>query len=192
MSFYSQEEIESLGFRFIGKNIKLSKKASIYNPSNISINDNSRIDDFCVLSAGVGGIEIGRNVHIAVFCSLIGNGRITIEDYGGLSSRTSIYSSNDDYSGNYLTNPTISVQFTNVDSNPVHLKKHVIVGSGSVILPGVIISQGVSIAALSLVNKSLDEFGVYGGVPVRKIKERSRNLLDLEKKYTNSQKKGSQ
>ena len=40
---------------------------------------NSRIDDFCVLSAGEGGIEIGDYVHVAVFCMLIGAGKIKLE-----------------------------------------------------------------------------------------------------------------
>ena len=32
---------------------------------------------------------------------------------------------------------------------------------------------------MSLVNKSLDEWGVYAGIPVKKIKERRRGLLNL-------------
>lgn len=74
----------------------------------------SRIDEFCVLLAGTGGIVIGNNVHIAVFCSLIGKEVIKINDFANLSSRVSIYSSSDDYSGEYMTNPTIPSHLTNV------------------------------------------------------------------------------
>lgn len=63
------------------------------------------------------------------------------------------------------------------------MRKHVIIGSGSVILPSVEIKEGTAVVALSLVNKSLDEWSVYAGIPVRKINERSKKILDLEKEF---------
>lgn len=183
-SFFSQDELESLGFDYVGRNVKISKKCSIYNPSKIRIGDNTRIDDYCVISAGNEGISIGKNVHIAVYCSLIGNGEILLEDYVGLSSRVSIYSSNDDYSGEFMTNPTVSKEFTNVTSGKVILKKHSIIGSGAVLLPNIILEEGVCIGALSLVNRSCESFKIYSGVPIKNIKRRSTNLLEIEKKLS--------
>lgn len=186
MSFYTEADLQTFGFKQLGKNIRLSTKASIYNPSNISLGDNCRIDDFVVLSAGAGGIEIGKNVHIAVFSSLIGAGKITLSDFANISSRVSIYSSNDDYSGESMTNPTIPDSFKNVEHNDVSVGKHVIIGSGSVVLPGITLEVGVAIGALSLVNVSCEEWFVYTGTPIRKIKERKRTLLELERQYLES------
>ena len=180
MSFYSMEELQTLGLVSFGKDVKISRKASIYNPGQISIGNHVRIDDFCVLSAGEGGIEIGDYVHIAVYCSLIGAGLIRLNDFCNLSSRVSIYSSNDDYSGEYLTNPTVPEQFTGVTHADVLLGKHVIIGSGVIVLPGVCLDDAVAVGALSLVNKDCQAFGVYGGVPARHIGERKRVLLELE------------
>ena len=70
MSFLKQNELDDLGFKFLGKNVLISDKCSLYNTKNISIGDNTRIDDFCILSAGENGIEIGRYVHIACFSPL--------------------------------------------------------------------------------------------------------------------------
>lgn len=182
MAFYSQVELEELGFKYLGQNVKLSKLASIYNPQNIEIGDNSRIDDFCVLSAGVGGIKIGAHIHVAVYSSLIGGGKIELSDFCNVSSRVSIYSSNDDYSGEYMTNPTIPSKFTNVSSLDVLIKKHVIIGSGSVILPGVTLCIGSVIGALSLVKESIARFSIVAGVPARVIGKRKNTLLILEKK----------
>jgi len=181
MSFYSTEELQTLGLASFGKDVRISRKASIYNPGRISIGSHVRIDDFCVLSAGEGGIEIGDYVHIAVYCSLIGAGKIKLTDFCNLSSRVSIYSSNDDYSGVHLTNPTIPDQFTGVTHADVLLGKHVIIGSGSVVLPGVTLEDGVAVGALSLVTQNCQAFGIYGGIPVRRIGERKRDLLELEK-----------
>lgn len=173
-------EIQSLGFCEIGDNVLISDRASFYGCGSIRIGSNVRIDDFCVLAAGVGGIEIGDNVHIAVGTTLIGAGKITLSDFSGLSSRVSIYSSSDDYSGAFLTNPTIPDKYKNVTHSPVFLGRHVIVGSGSVILPGVHIDDGAAIGALSLVTKNCDQFTVYAGYPAKKIKDRKRDLLNLE------------
>ena len=183
MAYLTKEQLNSYGFKHIGENVKISEKASVYNPSQISIDDNARIDDFCILSAGSGGITIGKYVHIGCYSSLIGRGSITLEDFSGISGRVSIYSSNDDYSGNHLAHPTIPEQFRNVQDGNVILRKHAIVGVGSVILPNVDIGTGVVVGALSLIREDCEEFGVYVGCPAKKTKTRNRNLLTAEQKF---------
>jgi galactoside O-acetyltransferase len=182
-SFYSTEELKKMGFKSIGKNVLISKKTSFYGASRISIGSNVRIDDFCVLSTGQGGIEIGNYVHIAVFSSLQGNAKITLEDFSGLSSRVSVYSSTDDYLGYFMTNPTLPEEYTGITSEAVILKKHVIIGCGTVILPGVVINTGASVGALSLVNKDCEEFYIYKGNPAKRLIKRSKKLLELEKEF---------
>ena len=188
MSFLTKRDVSFIGFKFIGNNVCISSKASFYNPARISIGDNSRIDDFCILSAGTGGITIGKYVHIACHSYLIGRGAITLEDFSGISGRVAIYSSNDDYSGNSLTNPTVPEIYKNVSSGEVVLRKHAIVGAGAVILPNVEIDVGAVVGALSLVKENCEEFGVYAGIPAKMIAKRRRNLLELEKEFLNAQK----
>ncbi len=188
MSVLSQEQLQKIGFRFLGSNVRISDKASFWNAASISIGDNTRIDDFCVLSAGDGGIEVGRNVHIAVYSSLIGNGRITLQDYSNLSGRVSIYSSNDDYSGEFMTNPTVDKKFTNVVHGPVTVGRHAIIGSGSIVLPNVTIGTGACVGALSLIKIDCEEFGVYAGIPAKLIKLRSKKLLEIEVSHKASRK----
>lgn len=186
MAFLNQQDLESIGFSALGTNVLISDKASFYNPSKISIGNNVRIDDFCVLSAGEGGIEIGDYIHVAVFSSLIGAGKIKLANFVNISSRVSIYSSNDDYSGESLTNPMVPDEFKNVQSADVELRSHVIVGSGSVILPGVTLNEGVAIGALSLVARDCEEFTIYSGVPIQALKPRKRNLKALEVEFLKS------
>lgn len=186
MAFLSPLQLNEMGFAALGNNVLISDKASIYGAQRIKIGNNVRIDDFCVLSAGEGGIEIGDYVHIAVFSLLIGAGKITVSDFAGISSRVSIYSSNDDYSGRFLTNPTVPAEYTNVTHADVYLGKHVILGSGCVVLPGVTLHEGVAVGSLSLVTKDCDEFGIYIGSPAKKIKNRKRDLLALERNLNNS------
>lgn len=182
MAMLDHDAIKSLGFESVGKNVQISDRASFYGVGRIKIGSNVRIDDFCVLAAGAGGIEIGNHVHIAVGATLIGAGKITLSDFSGLSSRVSIYSSSDDYSGACLTNPTVPDEYKNVMHAPVFLGRHTIVGSGAVILPGIQIGEGAAVGALSLVTKDCEEFGIYAGNPAKRIKERKRDLLLIERK----------
>ena len=188
MAFMSQAELISTGFKRIGENVRISSKASIYNASNISIDDNARIDDFCILSAGAGGIHIGKYVHVGCYSSLIGQGSIVLDDFSGISGRVSIYSSNDDYSGDFMCHATIPDEYKNVHTGAVTLKKHSIIGAGTVILPNVVIGQGAAVGAMSLIKENCLEFNIYAGCPARRIKERSRKMLKLEELFLLSQK----
>ena len=179
-SFLSEQELAEMGFAHVGEGAQISRKASFYGTSRISIGDHTRIDDFCVLSAGGGQLVIGHHVHIAVYSSLIGAGGFAIGDFTNISSRVALYSSNDDYSGESMTNPTVEDAYKNVTHALLTLGRHVIIGSGAVVLPGLTLGDGACIGALSLVNHDCDPFTVYAGVPARRIKERSKKLLEVE------------
>ena len=183
MSFYSEKDLKKFGFKSLGKNVLISEKTSIYNAKNVEIGNNVRIDDYTVISAGKGGIKLGNNIHISVFCSLLGAGHILMNDFSGLSSRVAIYSSTDDYSGKFMTNPTVSSDYTNVKSGEVILGKHVIIGAGSIILPNVTIGDYSAIGALSLVSKNIDKLKIAVGSPARAVKNRDDNLINLECKF---------
>lgn len=182
MSWLTPEEVAAMGFASVGEDVHLSRKASYYNCARIKLGNHVRIDDFCVLSAGEGGIEIGDYVHVAVFCSLIGREKISLADFSNLSSRVSIYTSNDDYSGGHMTNPMVPEEYTGVTHAPVVLERHALVGSGTVILPGVTLHEGAAVGALSLVKHSCDAFTVYHGVPAKRLKLRKRDLLEHEQR----------
>jgi len=182
----SPSGIRAIGFEAVGENVQISEFARFHGAHRIRIGNHVRIDDFCLLSAGSGGIQIGNHVHIATYTSLIGQGAIFLSDFCNLSSRVSVYSSSDDYSGETLTNPTIPDAFKAVIHQPVTLGKHVIVGCGSVILPGATLEDGVAIGALSLVKSDCQAFGIYAGNPARRVKDRSRSLLELEAQFLGS------
>jgi galactoside O-acetyltransferase len=183
MGFLSASQLLEIGFLSCGKNVLISDKASFYGASGIVIGDSVRIDDFCILSAGTGGIKVGNFVHIACYSSIIGRERISLGDFANVSSRVSIYSSSDDYSGMYLTNPMIPEEFKNVDHRTVSIGRHVILGCGAVVLPGVSIGEGCAIGALSLVKANCDAFGTYAGIPAIRKGTRSRDLLMAEERF---------
>lgn len=183
-SFYSKEELNGIGFASFGENVLISKKTSIYNAHKISIGNNVRIDDFCILS---GKITLGNYIHIAAYSALYGGDKgVEFEDFTGLSSRGTIYAVTDDYSGEALTNPTIPDEYKKIHSGKVVLEKHVLIGASSVILPGVILAEGSSFGAMSLITKSSEPWSINVGAPARKIKSRSKKLLELENEFKES------
>lgn len=180
-SFYSDQELKEIGFKSIGENVLISKKTSFYGVNNMSIGNNVRIDDFSILS---GKITIGNNVHIAAYVSLFaGDAGIEIGNYAGISSRSVVYATTDDYSGEYLTNPTVPDKYKNIINHNVTLEDHSLIGTGCTILPGVTVGEGVSVGAMSLINKDLEEWSIYVGTPCKKIKDRSKRLLELAEEY---------
>ena len=185
--YYNSDELRSFGFGAVGDDVVVAKTCTIIGLANISIGNNVRIDGGVTLASHSGFLRLGSYIHIGTGCYLACGGGITLKDFSGLSQGVKIYSVTDDYSGDSLTNPTVPKHFLNVTSEEVVLEKHVIVGSGSVILPGVTIGEGSSVGAQSLVTKSLDDWGVYFGCPVRRLKARRKNLLDQEKKLLEEQ-----
>ncbi len=181
-SFYSIEELKEIGFKTYGSNILISRFARFYHPENIELGSNVRIDDFCIFSAS-GRIRIGSYIHIAPYTSLIGQGEIVIEDYCSISGRVSIYSSSDDYLGMAMTNPMVPAEYTKVTSLPVILHKNVIIGCGSVLLPGIELFEGASVGALSLVNKDCQADTIYSGNPAKSIAKRLTQYKKLEIKF---------
>jgi galactoside O-acetyltransferase len=178
--YFETKELRRLGFKSVGENVKIAKNTTIIGLNNISLGNNIRIDANVVIAAYSGSLTLGSFIHIGCGCYLGCAGGITMSDFSGLSQGICIYSGTDDYTGKFLTNPTVPDKYLKVKLAQVILGRHVIVGSGSVILPGVTIGEGSSVGALSLVTKSLDEWGVYFGVPVKKLKARSKDILKLE------------
>ena len=107
MALRSAESLLSLGLRSVGENVLIDDTAVLLAPERITIGSHTRVDAFAVISAGEGGIEIGDHVHIASSCFLAGAARIRLEDFTGLSVRTTVLSSDDDYTGGAMTGPTL-------------------------------------------------------------------------------------
>ena len=129
MAYYTDEELRQIGFKSIGKNVKVSSKASIYGAEQIEIGDNSRVDDFCILA---GKIRLGRNIHITPYCNLAGGTKgIIIDDFATLAYGVNLFTQSDDYLGETMTNSTVPPKYKKEFKKEIHICKHVIIGAGS-------------------------------------------------------------
>jgi dTDP-4-amino-4,6-dideoxy-D-glucose acyltransferase len=179
-SVYSADELRDL-FGSVGENVSVNRSVVVYSGKDIHIGSHVRIDCFCILSASSLGIFIGDYVHIAAYSALSGSGgEIRMESFSGLSSRVTLLTATDDYVDGFMSNPTVPEEYKKVTSGDVVLKKHVLIGSGSVIMPGVTLETGACVGALSFINKNVPEFAIAAGIPSRIIGQRNRRLLELE------------
>lgn len=186
--FYASAELRHFGFRAVGDDVQISRNCTIIGMENIELGNHVRIDGYCSLFAtGSGWIRLGSYIHIGSYCSLSGGEGIAMDDFSGLSQGVRVYSRTDDYSGTWLTNPTVPARYTGVIGGPVTIGRHVVIGAGSVILPNIEIGEGAAVGALSLVRKSLEPWGIYFGSPAKRIKNRSRQLLQLEMQLAQEQ-----
>lgn len=170
----------SLPFCRIGKEVKIWPLAKIVSPERISLGDRVLIDDFVLLIGGK-STTIGSFVHIAAFTSICGGGEFVMEDFSGLSGGVRIYTGNEDYGGQCMTNPTVPAPYRVATRSYVRIGKHAIVGANSVILPGVTLGEGAVVGANSLVHRDCKPWTMYFGSPAKPLRSRPRDkILELE------------
>lgn len=185
MAYLSKDALHRMEFAHLGRNVRISTRAALYDTARMHLGDNSRIDDFCVVS---GRVETGRNVHFAPFC-LVAGGRpgVFIQDFAGLAYRVSVFAQSDDYSGATMTNPTVPPLYKTETLAPVHIGRHVIIGASAIVVPGVDLAEGTAVGAGSLVLKSTEAWSVVVGTPARRLRARSRTLLEQEAAYLHAE-----
>ena len=176
--YLDQSELLNAGFARVGKNVKVHTHANIYGLENIEIGDNTRIDDFALIVA-TGALKIGRNVSVHSHSFIGAKYGIVLKNFVTLAPGVKIFSSSDDYSGEFMTGPTVSSEKLGGDSGLVVIEEQVIIGSGSIVLPNLTIKKGASVGALSLVKSDLESWSMYAGIPAVKIGNRKRDLLQL-------------
>jgi len=180
--YYTEKDLASVGFKKLGRNVRIARDAIVIGFENISIGSNVQIDSNVTLACSSGYLILEDFIHIGGCSHLSCSGGIRISNFATISQGVRIYSASDDYSGEFMTNSLVPSEFTNIFRSEVIIKPHVIIGSGTVVLPGVVLEQGTAVGALSLVKESTEEFSIYAGSPARKISSRSREILEKSKK----------
>jgi len=173
-----------------GKNIIIGRKCRILrhakidtssNPSNanylkqtnvgcLTLGNNVIIKDHALLLTYDGFIKIGDYCSINPYTVIYGHGGVTIGDNVMIAASCVIVSSNHNFESIELP---ISKQ--GITSQGIHIESDVWIGSNVKILDGVTVGKGCVVASGAVVNKSLEPFGVYAGVPAKLVKWRNRN-----------------
>ena len=164
--------------KYCGENVIIGKTVRIRKPEECVIGDNTIIDDFAYISCA---IEIGKNCHIASHVSISGGlGKFAMGDYSTISNHCSIHCASSDYSALSMDLPSVpkELQFGG-EVKDVYLGSYVIIGAHSCILPGVVIFDGTTFGAFSLIkDNQYWAWSLYAGIPAKFIKHRDDKGLD--------------
>lgn len=115
-------------------------------------------------------IEIGEDSIIGDRAFLDGRAPLTIGNHVDMASEVMIYNSEHD----------IDDQNFKAIEESVRIGDYAFVGPRAIIMPGVEIGRGAIIAAGAVVTKSVAEFEVVGGIPAKKIRDRSNKTLNYK------------
>jgi dTDP-4-amino-4,6-dideoxy-D-glucose acyltransferase len=179
--FLSREALERLGFRSLGHDVLIHATVVIVDCAKISLGSRVRIDPYVVISTR-GGVEFGDNIHIGSHCVLAGADAVHIGDFVNISHHVGIYTTNEDVSGRTLSHPTVGSAGRR--TAPVIFERHVMVGAGSLVLPGARLGEGAILGAMSRTSRPLRPWTVYSGVPARRTSERRRDVFAQAEAYT--------
>lgn len=61
---------------------------------------------------------------------------------------------------------------------PVVVKRRATIGANTTLLPGVVVGEGAMVSAMSLVNRDIPPGELWGGVPVRKLRDAGAHELE--------------
>lgn len=173
---YTEDELHSMGFAYVGRGVKIFRNSLLVNCQNIYLGDGCQIDDFVHIIASR-YIRIGKRVHVACFTSIAGGGDVILSDYCGLSAGCRLISGSEDFGGGGMTNPCTPREYRKVERSFIELKKHVLLGTNTIVHPGVTIYDGAVTGSATLVTKDLDAWGIYIGIPAKRIKERPKETI---------------
>lgn len=182
------------GYRKIGSNVRIFPMARLVLRDGIEIGSNVIIDDYAFIVGSKPGdpvVKIRDHVHIASFTSFTGGGELVLGDFTSYGSGTKIVTGSEYFQGGqYMTNPTVPEPYRKAKRSFVHIGKHAMLGLNVTVLPGVTIGEGCTIGACALVTKDCEPWGVYAGIPARRIAERPwETILELERELRESERR---
>ncbi len=181
--FFDLAELASLGEgAIIGKTVRIRK------PARCSIGAHSIIDDFSYISCA---LRVGRYTHIGAQAVIIGgDATVEIGDFVNIAPGCRLVAASHDFSEGGLTGPAIPPEFATPSVlSRIQLADHVLLGAGTIVLPGVTIPEGAATGAYTLLTPKteLEPWTLYAGIPARPLRPRAREgMLDAARRLLES------
>ncbi len=168
-------EVSSL--KNVGKRVIIGKTARIRYPELVELGDDVIVDDFCYISTA---LTVESRVHIASGCKLIGGRKsaVVMRSFSTLAPGVVLAAGSDDYDAG-IAGPFVPLDYKgSAEIGTIEVGRHCIVGANSVVLPNVSLGDGAALGALSLANRSLEEWSLYAGVPAKRLRARNRASIE--------------
>ena len=159
---------------FVATTATISSDARIYGSvrgNTVTIGDCSTVYDFVVIKCvgGTGNIEIGSHCHINPHSVIYSGSGVRIGNYVLIGPSCVLAPANHAYA---TRNEPIREQGFMPSKGGINIADDVWIGANCTLLDGANIGKGAIVAAGSVVTGTLAAYGVYAGIPAKKIKER--------------------
>lgn len=173
--FHDEKYLRKLGIK-CGKNCRIHSTAIITDPKKLELGNNVRIDAFSLVIS-VKKIKIGSYVHVGPYAYLhSGGGKITLENFAGISAGAKIFTLQDDYSGKYYHGPFYKKSKISLKTSDIVIKKYCSINTNAVVTPPAKFGIGCVVGANSIVNTSLDSWKIYYGFPLKSYLRRDKSF----------------
>jgi galactoside O-acetyltransferase len=157
-----------------GDDVYINEVTSISRPELVKIGNHVAIDFGFVCTTK---LEIGDYIHISPHVSVIGgkNTSLIIEDFCFISTGARMICGSEKFLGDGLVGPLIPEKYKdNQILEPIVLKRFSGVCANSVVMPGVLMSEGSILGANSFLKESTEPWTIYAGSPAKPIKKRNK------------------
>jgi acetyltransferase-like isoleucine patch superfamily enzyme len=164
----------------LGRNCKIEEDVIIHSVcankiilgDNVTICRGAQIRPSGYYSGNLGwGLKMGNSSSIGAYSYIGCSGRIEIGDNVMMGPCVNIIAENHNYSD--LEKP---MNAQGVNNKGITIENDVWIGTRATILDGVRIGRGAIIAAGAVVNETVPEYAIVGGVPAKVLKSRKQNL----------------
>lgn len=171
--FFDLSSLAALGeHAIVGKTVRIRK------PDRVRIGDYSIIDDFTYISCE---LTVGKYTHIGANAVLTGgSANITIDNFVNIAPACRLIGVSNDFSGGGLVGAAIPAEFAcETITDDIHVADHVLLGTGTVVLPGTRIPEGVSTGAMTLLSPKvkLEPWTLYVGQSARPLRKRESEAI---------------
>lgn len=162
-----------------GIDVYINEFTSITRPELVTIGNHVGIDFGFVCTTG---LMIGDYVHISPHVSVIGGKKtsLIVEDFCFISTGSRMICGSERFQGEGLIGPLIPEKYQDDQIlKPIILKRFSGVCANSVVMPGVVMSEGSVLGANSFLKESTEPWTIYAGSPARPIKQRKKEKMYL-------------
>lgn len=166
--------------KFCGKGVVLYSLCKMIRSEHAELDDYCRILDNTFIDAGK-SLKIGKHSMITWFVLIEGGANTVIGDRvfvgPGTKILTSTYKIQGFYAAEFLPEDCHEIEYGDVT---IHDDAYI--GANCTIMPGVTIGEGAVAGANCLVNKNLEPWSIYVGVPCKKIGTRKKPSKEMTEK----------
>ena len=155
-------KISSIKSIYIGKSVRVK----INNGNALSLGNNVYIDDYCSFECICGNIYVGDNTFFNTNNKIVSLKKISIGSNCLFGPNIGIFDHDHKFD-----NIDLPIILQGYEKGEINIGNDIWIGSNCIITRGIRISDKVVIAANSVVTKSIQDSGVFGGIPAKLIRK---------------------